>query len=429
MTITPRHSKRISGFLVLCILTGSIVLGPATKPASGDAEANKSSPAMQLASLGMKFNGSASCKGSGCHNKAGADAPPTEREHEFNIWKESDKHSKAFATLTEKDSKEIGTKLKIADVAKSEKCLSCHALNVPEKLRGNDFSIKEGNSCESCHGPSEKWLKDHTKKGWQDEMRAKMSHADLMKSVGLYDTRPLVVRAEMCASCHLSIDADMVAAGHPQPTFELAYFSDIEPKHWIDKTGYFNTKVWLAGQVVCVREAMQQLSARAKAKADAESLKSAWQQAMAHATVFAPGAAAAGLDAAGWKTHYDALAGMNGDAANADKMAAEADAIAKICEDGKAKIDAWDPDANKAVAGQLLSSVAGLTGMGTKYGNFGMDQQSMGISSLYAGVANGSGKPDEATSKLIESKLFPEQPLTPENFDAAVKAVAEKLPK
>jgi hypothetical protein len=390
----------------------------------GDPAADaKMKPAMKLASLGMKFNGAASCKGSGCHNKAGADAPPKEREHEFNIWKEADKHSKAYDTLKEAASKDIGTKMKIADVSKSDKCLSCHALNVPAAVQGKDFSIKEGNSCESCHGPSEKWLKDHAKKGWQDETRKKMSHDQMLTTLGLYDSRPLVVRAEMCASCHLSIDADMVAAGHPQPTFEMAYYSDLEPKHWIDAEGFFNAQVWAAGQVVCVREAMEQLSDRVKAKAPADAIASAWQQALAHASVFAPAAAVAGMN--DYKAHVDALAGMK--PTDGDKIAAEADAIAKICDAGKAKFADWKADA--ASTGKLLTEVAGLTGLATKYGHFGMDQQRMAIASLFTGVTVGTGKPDDATNKLINDKLFPEKDPAEADFDKLVGEVKAKLPK
>ena len=427
------QSRRLIKVFIAIVAVSVLMYGPVIRYSNGDdASASKNSPAQQLATLGMKFNGASSCKGSGCHNKSGSDAPPTEVGHEFNIWKDNDKHAGAYTTLTKKDSTDIGTKMKIADVKTSDKCLSCHALNVPAAEQGSNYNIKEGNTCESCHGPSEKWLKDHASADWQTKARA-MPHDQLLKTLGIYDTRPLVVRAELCASCHLSIDADMVAAGHPQPSFEMAYYSDIEPKHWdeshfgkiTDVNKFVNEKIWMAGQVVCVREAMQQLSDRVKAKASTDAITSAWQQALAHATVFQAAAEVLGIDAAGLKTHADALAGMQ--PTDGDKLATEADAIVKICEDGKAKVEAFTPDA--ATSSKLLNAVSSLTGMGTKFGQFGMDQQSMGISSLNEALETGSGKKDDALDKLINDKLFPDNPPKPEDFDKNVAAVKEKLPK
>jgi hypothetical protein len=409
----------------------ALMFGPITRHVSGDAAAMKTSPAMQLVSLGMKFNGSNSCKGNGCHNKGGDDTPPKEGLHEWTIWKNKDRHAKAFDTLSSDDSKKIGTALKIADLKTSDKCLSCHALNVPKNLQGSAYNIKEGNTCESCHGPSEKWLKDHADPKWQDAQRAKMKHDELLKATGLYDTRPVVVRAELCASCHLAIDPELVTAGHPQPSFEMAYFSDIEPKHWSEMhfkgpDGFINTKIWIAGQVVCTREAMEQLSSRVKAKAPTDAIATAWQEALAHATVFQAGADVIGLDAAGIKQHTDALAAMK--PTDGDKIAAEADAVVKICAGvDKDKVEKWTADA--ATTGKVLGAVAGLTGMATKYGQFGIDQQSMGISSLYVGWATGSNKKDDAMDKLINDKLFPENPPKPEDFDKNVADVKAKLPK
>jgi len=426
------HSRKIKIAFVMVVALGMLVFGPLTKQSNGADAAMKNSPAMQLVSLGMKFNGSASCKGSGCHNKEGDDTPPKEGLHELNIWKEHDKHAKAFDTLVSNaESKEMGTKLKIADVKTSDKCLSCHALNVPKNLQGSAYNIKEGNTCKSCHGPSEKWLKEHADPKWQDAQRAKMPHDALLKATGLYDTRPVVVRGELCASCHLSIDPELIAAGHPQPTFELAYYSDIEPKHWSEThfkgpDGFVNAKIWVAGQVVCVREAMEQLSSRAKAKAPEASIASAWQQALAHATVFQPAAATIGLDAAGIDMHMKALAGMK--PTDGDKLAAEADAIAKICAGvDKDKVEKWNADA--ATTGKWLAALANLTGMATKYGQFGIDQQSMGISSLYVAWATGSNKKDDAMDKLITDKLFPEKAPEAAAWDAAVGEVKAKLPK
>src|SRR5439155_25121058 len=113
--------------------------------------------------------------------------------------------------------------------------------------------------------------------------------ATILKTLGLYDTKPFVARAEKCTSCHLAIDAAMVAAGHPQPQFELAYFSNpqvYEDRHWRQIEGYNDVKIWAAGQLVCVRDAMKQLADRAAGAASDELVKDAYEQAMAHYSMF-----------------------------------------------------------------------------------------------------------------------------------------------
>src|SRR5438132_654517 len=82
------------------------------------------------------------------------------------------------------------------------------------------------------------------------------------------------------------------------------------------------------------------------------------------------------------------------------------DAIVKICAGvDKDKLEKWTADA--ATTTKLMQAVANLTGMATKYGQFGIDQQSMGFSSLYVAYSTGSNKKDEALDKLITDKLFP----------------------
>jgi hypothetical protein len=435
--LQPR-TRHIS-VIVLCLTVALLIaVGSITRSVHGDEAAVKTSPAQQLATLGLKFNGANSCKGSGCHNKSGDKTPPIETLHELTIWKAKDLHAKSFENLSNKDSKEIIGKLKIADATKSDKCLSCHALNVDAKLRGASYNIKEGNSCESCHGPSEKWLKDHADPKWQNDMRAKMDHATLLKTTGLYDTRPLIVRAELCASCHLAIDHDLIAAGHPETKFDLEYLSDLEPKHWSEThfkglDGFVNTKIWAAGQVVGLREAMQQLSDRAKAKAPTEAIADAWQQALAHATVFQPAAATIGLDGAGIKTHMDAIAGMKPE--DGDKLATEADAIVAICAKvDPAKIESWQAD--EATTKTWLAAVASQTGMAKKFGQFGMDQQAMSITALYTSEWTGTMQKkvgqsveDDATFKALTDKLFPEKNPSPDVWDKVVADAAKALPK
>jgi hypothetical protein len=71
----------------------------------------------------------------------------------------------SVATLATARSKQIAEALQIKDPAADARCTACHAPlhEVPENLRGDDFKISEGVSCESCHGPAENWIRAHTR--------------------------------------------------------------------------------------------------------------------------------------------------------------------------------------------------------------------------------------------------------------------------
>lgn len=399
------------GFIALSVL----VFGPMAESVAQ--QAAMQSPAMKLTGLKMKFDGARSCGGTDCHDKAGDDAPPTEPRHELTIWNNLDSHRKSFEVLTEPASKDMGTKLRIADVTADAKCTVCHALAVPEALRGQRFNLREGNTCTQCHGPSEKWLAPHSEKGWTDKQRAASGgHDKLLATWGLYDTKPLVARAEICVSCHLAIDAEMVAAGHPQPMFELDYFTSLQPKHWKDPEGFYGTKVWLAGQVVAVRESMQQLATRAAASKDSEGTKAAFQQAMAHLGVFKPAAAAVGLDAASWDV-------------KPDSMAADAATVAKAADALKAKVDAWEPKESPL---PMLRKIAENKALIKDYGPFGMKQIAYTVSALYNSAAKGQKFPDaakDAMNKLIDDKFFaPTGELKADQFEKDLAEIVGKLP-
>jgi hypothetical protein len=376
-------------------------------------------PLKRLVGLNLKFDGSQTCGGNNCHGKAGDDAPPTESGHELTIWDKQDLHKGAYALLEEAGSKEIGDKMtpKIADVKTSQRCLECHALDVPANLRGQKFNLKEGNTCVQCHGPSQKWLEPHAEKDWVNKQRAAAgSHAKLLETTGIYDTKPLVARAEICVGCHLQIGADLVAAGHPQPWFELDYFTDMEPKHWraADEEGYPTVKIWMVGQVVALEEAMKQLADRAAKDKDSDGTKLARQQAMAHLAVFKPAAQAIGVDVSGMSV-------------NADSLAADAANVAKLAAAARAKIEAVKPD--KAMTVKLLGALSGLTGVSREYGPFGMQQQASALRALYRAYAAAENVPDaqkDAVLTIVDPR--PEKEPTPDEWDKTVAGLKGKLP-
>ena len=189
-----------------------------------------------------KFLGANSCSSSSCHGGGGAN------QNQFLVWSLKDFHSqRPPATLATARSKQITDALNIKDATSDARCTVCHApLNsVPENLRGKDFKVSEGVSCESCHGPAENWIRSHT--------RTDYTRADRI-AAGMRDLQDLYVRANVCVACHQNVDADILKAGHPELIFELDGQSVAEPKHWSAEKNGNGAQAWLVGQAVALRE-------------------------------------------------------------------------------------------------------------------------------------------------------------------------------
>jgi hypothetical protein len=416
----------LAGGILLLVLQPSTTVG---QSAAGTMM-KRPGPADDFVKLNLKFDGAQSCSNAKCHGadkpKEGAGATTLAEFTQWSAGDPPDRHAKAFETLGKDDSKAIAAKLKIADAATSARCTSCHALAVPDKLHGKQFSLEEGVTCNSCHGPSEKWASPHAQAGWTEKQRTALkTHDGFLAKWGLYDTKSPLARANKCTSCHLAIDADMVAAGHPQPVFELDYFSKSAAKggiydsqHWRDpKTPYYNASLWATGQAVCVRDAMLQLAERAGgAKPDAKAVNAAMNQAMAHYSVFkaVAGASAKAWDAPAMAMTAAAKGGKMADVAkNAKTVASEADKLAP-------SIAAMKFDRNKtfAVLKSLLKDPAPA-----QYGEKGMEQQAYAIYSLYNAFASTGGA---ATSKMIVDNLFADEkgnPPTAQKFAAGLKQI------
>ena len=133
------------------------------------------------------------------------------------------------------------------------RCTSCHAPlhDVPENLRGENFKVGDGISCESCHGAAEKWLRSHT--------RTDYTRADRTAS-GLRDLENLYVRANTCVACHQVVSQPLLKAGHPELIFELDGQSVAEPKHWSTEKNGNGAQAWLVGQAVALRELSWQMA-------------------------------------------------------------------------------------------------------------------------------------------------------------------------
>ncbi|CAN5644540.1 hypothetical protein BH09PLA1_BH09PLA1_17820 [soil metagenome] len=397
-----------------------------------------SNPSAMLVELGMKFDGATTCNAAKCHGAGDSTAPPTKIGSEYNIWLEKDAHAFAFQSLTKPKTDKytpdaypniakIGANLKIADVTKDNRCLVCHALAVPANLQGEKFSLAEGNTCNACHGPSEKWRVPHEKKEWTIEQRNKFpTHAALLKGTGIYDTRVLMARAELCVGCHLAIDADLVTAGHPQPVFELDYYQELENKHWMtDPGGWFTVKLWTAGQAASVRDALRQVEARVTGKASDALIADAYQQASAHWTMMQLASSAGGFkgDLAGVEAAMKTLAAAKGkDAAAAKAGAAAAEKLGDSCE-------SFAPDGKATHA--VLSAVAAST-IYAEAGKHGAQQQAFAIYSLYNAIARNEHPANSEPVNESIGKLFMApgtQAFDPAQFATALSDVKAKLPK
>jgi hypothetical protein len=145
----------------------------------------------------------------------------------------------------------------LARAPRRERCLDCHALDVPGEPR---VDPEDGVSCEACHGPARGWLTAHAEPGADPVALAPR---------GMVDTRDPARAAETCLRCHLGtstrrVDHELLAAGHPTPAFELDTFAVSMPAHWKEHAGnrrWFRGGAWAIGQAIALREGMRLVAA------------------------------------------------------------------------------------------------------------------------------------------------------------------------
>ena len=81
-------------------------------------------------------------------------------------------------------------------------------------------------------------------------------------------------RANACIACHQHVDADILAAGHPELIFELDGQTANQPKHWVENSDWRGAQAWLVGQAVALREISWRL---AQQQAKDEDQVARWQ--------------------------------------------------------------------------------------------------------------------------------------------------------
>jgi hypothetical protein len=213
-----------------------------------------------------KYNGPGGCASSSCHGSIQPKQVTRIAQNEYSIWAGQDKHARAYQVLSNEISVRMGRILQLKSPPdQNEKCLACHALAVPQDMRAQTFDISDGVSCEHCHGPASGWLGPHTVKDWETKT------ADQKGKLGMWDLGDLAVRSHICLHCHLGnyekvVDHQMIAAGHPDLTFELNLFSAVMPRHWRDPKDipWRGTKEWAVGQGMQLRDSLQRLAHRAR---------------------------------------------------------------------------------------------------------------------------------------------------------------------
>lgn len=218
------------------------------------------------------YMGTATCSSSNCHGSVSPRKENKVLQNEYVTWQKHDLHSKAWVNLTNQDSKTIAKHLGISAPEKDPLCLNCHATHVDPSRHGEKFDVKDGVSCESCHGPAENYLSTHTGNG--------TTHTDNLKN-GLADLASPEKRASLCLSCHYGTDDKtvnhrLIGAGHPRLSFELDTFGMIQPRHWLvdadyreRKGDYSSAKAWLLGQVEISEGALKALLSEKRARAGA----------------------------------------------------------------------------------------------------------------------------------------------------------------
>jgi len=211
-----------------------------------------------------KYVGVVNCASSLCHGSISPWKDSNILQNEYVTWSRVDKHStKAYQVLLTERSQRIARNLGLKEPAHQAKlCLDCHATNPPGAQRGERFRTGEGVSCESCHGPAERWIETHVQSG--------ATHADNVAH-GLYPTNEPVAQARLCLSCHFGnkdrfVTHRMMGAGHPRMSFELDTFSQTEPAHfvidadWQKRKGTWEAaRVWAIGQALAAEELLDVL--------------------------------------------------------------------------------------------------------------------------------------------------------------------------
>jgi Cytochrome c554 and c-prime len=264
---------------LLAALAGSCAILAAMASPGGASPRAEAPPDAEPKRIGMN-----SCAARGCHGAVDKVDPSRGDVYikggAYTTWLNFDPHASAYDVLLESRSVGIAEKLKGPLGGKpaheAALCLSCHAtVPPPEAIRPDVAHVKDGITCESCHGPAEVWQDKHLDAAW----RAKPATAKAID--GMTDLGTPTARARKCVGCHvgdrsrgMDMNHDLIAAGHPRLNFEFGSYLATYPKHWKEKpdtAGDFEARSWAIGQVVTAQAVLELLAARAAGSKDGAS--------------------------------------------------------------------------------------------------------------------------------------------------------------
>ncbi len=383
-----------------------------------------------------KYNGPGGCASSSCHGSIQPKQITRVPQNEYSIWAGQDKHARAYQVLSNDVSVRIGKILNLKSPPnQSQKCLACHALSVSPEMRAQTFDISDGVSCEHCHGPAAGWLGPHTVKDWETRP------ADQKAQLGMRDLRDLAIRSHTCLHCHVgteeqSVDHQMIAAGHPDLTFELNLFSGVMPRHWKDPDDnpWFGTKEWAVGQGMQLRDSLQRLARRARSNIWPEyseldcfachhsltAPKESWRQEAGYAgrtpgvpawnaarfVVFRYGAAETDAGtAAKLESEMATLGGLMGQlSGDREQIAASAERAADLVNSLARAMNSRSYD--QAFTLQVMRKIAGDSHAISQQGQRAAGQAAMSLDSLFGVYKMHARNPDEAEIKGAISGLF-----------------------
>jgi len=383
-----------------------------------------------------KYNGPGGCASSSCHGSIQPKQITHVAQNEYSIWAGQDKHARAYQSLSNDVSIRMARILNLKSPPnQNQKCLACHALAVSPEMRAQSFDISDGVSCEHCHGPAAGWLGPHTVKEWETRT------ADQKAQLGMRDLRDLAIRSHTCLHCHVgtedqSVDHQMIAAGHPDLTFELNLFSAVMPRHWKDSgdTSWLGTKEWAVGQGMQLRDTLQRLARRARSSTWPEyaeldcfachhsltAPKDSWRQEAGYAgrtpgvpawnaarfIVFRYAAAQADTAAAAkLESELATLSGLMGQlSGDREQIAASADRAAELAHSLTGALNGRSYD--QAFTLRVMRKIAGDSSFISQQGQRAAGQAAMSLDSLFGVYTQNTKNTDEAEIKLAINGLF-----------------------
>jgi len=156
------------------------------------------------------------------------------------IWRKTP-HYKSFKAMPRSaEAKTMKKKLGIRRIKTAPDCQTCHFTSV---MKGARFKAISGTSCESCHGPSKKWLDLHSdyggkgKKASEESSSHKASRLSASVKQGLIRPADLYHSFATCYACHTVPNERVVnQGGHVAG-------SDFEAVAW--SGGVVRHNVWL----------------------------------------------------------------------------------------------------------------------------------------------------------------------------------------